>query len=53
MCIDHAYWIDNNSIYVCERCYEDNYNRCDNCDENAHNDNIYWYGDNCYCEGCY
>ena len=53
MCGDHAYWIDNNSKYVCERCYEDYYNRCDNCDENAHRDDMVWYGDDVYCESCY
>ena len=53
MCDDHAYWIDNNSIYVCEGCYQENYARCDNCDENAHRDDMVWYGDNIYCEECY
>ena len=53
MCDDHAYWIDNNSKYVCERCYEDYYNRCDNCDKNAHNDDMTWYGNDVYCDDCY
>ena len=53
MCGDHAYWIDNNSKYVCERCYEDDYNRCDNCDENTHSNDVVWHGNNVYCESCY
>lgn len=53
MCDDHAYWIDDNSKYVCERCYEDYYNRCDNCDKNAHNDDMTWYGNDVYCDDCY
>lgn len=53
MCGDHAYWIDNNSKYVCEKCYEDCYNRCDNCDENAHRDDMVWHGNDVYCESCY
>lgn len=53
MCGDHAYWIDNNSKYVCERCYENDYNRCDNCDENAHSNDMVWYGNNVYCDDCY
>lgn len=53
MCDDHAYWIDNNSKYVCEVCYENNYARCDNCDENTHRDDMIWYGDSIYCDDCY
>ena len=53
MCDDHAYWIDNNSMYVCERCYENDYSRCDNCDENTHNNDMTWYGNNVYCDDCY
>ena len=53
MCSDHAYWIDSNSKYVCERCYENDYNRCDNCDENTHSNDMTWYGNNVYCDDCY
>ena len=53
MCGDHAYWIDNNNFYVCERCYENDYNSCDNCDEKAHNNDMGWYGNDVYCENCY
>ena len=53
MCDDHAYWIDNSNIYVCENCYENDYNCCDNCGEKAHNDDMCWYGDDVYCNDCY
>lgn len=53
MCGNHAYWIDNNSKYVCQGCYEDCYNCCDNCGENAHRDDMVWYGNDVYCESCY
>lgn len=53
MCDDHVYWIDNNSKYVCERCYENDYNCCDNCGDKAHSDDMVWNGNNVYCESCY
>ena len=53
MCGDHAYWIDSNSKYICESCYEENYNCCDSCGEKLHNDDMVWYGNDVYCDICY
>lgn len=53
MCDNHAYWIDINNKYVCECCYENNYNSCDNCGDRAHNDDMSWHGDDVYCDDCY
>ena len=53
MCDDHAYWIDINNKYVCEHCYENDYNCCDNCGDRAHSDNMSWYGSSVYCDDCY
>lgn len=53
MCSDHAIWIDGCGKYVCENCYENDYNCCDNCGEKAHNDDMSWYGDDVYCGDCY
>lgn len=53
MCDDHAYWIDINNKYVCEHCYENSYNCCDNCGDRAHSDDMSWYKGSVYCEDCY
>lgn len=53
MCDDHAYWIDASNIYVCECCFEEDYNVCDNCSERIYKDNAYWHGNDVYCEDCY
>ena len=53
MCDDHAYWIDINNKYVCERCYENDYNCCDNCGDKGHSDDMSWHGDDVYCNDCY
>lgn len=52
-CGDHVYWIDNVNMYVCETCYENDYNCCDNCGDKAHNNNMIWYGNDVYCDDCY
>lgn len=53
MCIDHAIWIDNDSKYVCQGCYEDNYSMCDNCSDKMHNDDAWHFENEVYCNDCY
>lgn len=53
MCVDHAYWIDNDSKYVCQGCYEDNYTMCDNCSDKMHNDDAWHFEHDTYCNDCY
>lgn len=53
MCIDHAIWIDNDSKYVCENCYDESYSTCDNCSDKIHNDDVWHFEDETYCNDCY
>ena len=38
---------------VCEPCVEDNYSTCQGCNDQVHDDNVYYAVDSAYCEHCF
>lgn len=52
VCDDHAYYIDNEDKMVCSTCRDQNYSRCDSCDELYHDDKTTNAQGGIYCEQC-
>lgn len=48
-------WVNSDTGYVCEDCFENNYFTCEACLENFHNDYLRYSEDRdaCYCLDCY
>lgn len=53
ICDGCSIYISGNDYYVCENCYEANYNNCSNCGDNYSSDSMYYHvNGSVFCRGC-
>ena len=51
--LDDVHYIENENIYVCDECFENNFTTCAHCGEYLRNDDIHELDGKDLCEDCY